>query len=282
MRRELGHVRLEVFVDQFEVYRRHLLTTPMPSGRLRKGVTVNRKTEVVRAVFGHLVALELLDRNPITPHRFPKFKERPRDRVLTQEEELRLMNAIREHRPHILPIIQYMMDVPCRISELVNARREQYNPFTQTIYIPDSKADIPIYKPIPADMIGYFQGIPEDCEWLFYQKSTGKYRGLTRKIVDKAWRHCLECADIADMHIHDLRHMAVTKLYEAGNSVEVIKSIAGWKTDMLSNYYHKDGLRHAQNVVWGRGSAAGAVPVPWRRVNATTMPLQTVVKGSNS
>jgi len=31
---------------------------------------------------------------------------------------------------------------------------------------------------------------------------------------------------------------------------------------MLSNYYHKDGLRHAQNVVWGRGpTAAGAVPL---------------------
>jgi hypothetical protein len=34
----------------------------------------------------------------------------------------------------------------------------------------------------------------------------------------------------------------------AGNSERAIMDIAGWKTPMLSTYYHKDSLRSAQTI----------------------------------
>ncbi|MCL2182359.1 MAG: site-specific integrase [Chitinispirillia bacterium] len=260
VRRELGHIRLEVFDDHFEIYRRRLISAPTKQGKSRKSASINRYTAIVRATFKYLVGRKILDQNPITAERFPKMKEEPRDRYLGPEERLRLLNAIREHRPHILPIVQYMLMVPCRVSELVTAKREQYSPIAQIIKIPRSKAGIPITKSVPACMREYFRNIPADCPWLFYQElAPGEYRPLTH--LRYAWAFCLKKAEIADMRIHDLRHIAVTDLYDAGNSEWAIAAQAGWKSPvMMSTYWHMDGKKIAHGMRFGDSGHSNESP----------------------
>jgi len=254
---QFGHLPLEVVPDHFAAWTRNRALTPY-RGKKRAAATLNRPVEIVRAVFNHLVALEYIERNPITKIRFPKYKEKPRDRYLTQEERLRLMNAIRIRRPEMIPLIQYMMLVPCRVSELLKARREQYNPFTNTIYIPDSKAKIPINKPVPDGMTEYFRSIPDDCPWLFYWKDCrGNYRPFVS--IQAAWHDSLKITGLANVRVHDLRHISATDLYQAGNSERAIQGVAGWKTSMLSNYYHKDSLRDAQSIQFKRSEEPPAV-----------------------
>jgi len=245
---EFGHLSLDVMPDYFDAWTRNRALTPY-RGKKRAAATLNRPVEIVRAVYNHLVALEQIQHNPITKVRFPKYKEKPRDRYLTCEERLRLMNAIRERRPDMIPLIQYMLLVPCRVSELLKARREHYNPFTNTIYIPDSKAKIPINKPVPDEMTEYFRSIPEDCPWLFYWKDwRGNYRPF--RSIQNAWRDSLKIAGLSNLRVHDLRHISATDLYEAGNPERMINDVAGWKTNMLTNYRHKDSLRSAQSMVF--------------------------------
>jgi len=249
VRRELGHIRIEEFAGQFAAYRKHLLVAPTYHGKARGSASINRYTAVVKAVFGHLVDLEIVEKNPITAFKFPKLAERPRDRYLNQDEKLRLLNSFREHQPDFLHIVKYMMQVPCRVSELMDAKREQYNSFTKVIYIPDSKAGIPIHKPVFEEMWDYFNDIPVDCPWLFYQKiKPGEYRPLTH--LRYAWSYCLKKAGISNLRIHDLRHIAATDLYEAGYTEREIMDIAGWKTTMLSTYRHRDSFRSAQKMVF--------------------------------
>lgn len=256
IRREFGHLPLGAVPERFEAWLKHLANTPGRTGKLRAPATLNRQVEIVRAVFNHLVALEEFPKNPITKLRFPKHKEKPRDRYLTPDERLRLLNAIRLRHPQMLPLIRYMMLVPCRVSELTSARREQYNPFTNTIYIPDSKADIPIHKPVPDEMTEYFRSIPADCPWLFYwTDSDGRYRPFVNR--HRAWADALKIAGLSNFRIHDLRHVAVTDLKQAGNQDETIMSVAGWKTNMMRTYYHMDGLVAARQVVFKDGK-----PVP--------------------
>lgn len=249
VRKALGHIRLEVFANQYEQYIKHYTQTPTPRGTPPTGATINRHIAIVRAAFNRLVDLEVLDKNPITKMRFPRYEENPRDRYLTQEERLLLLSTIKQHRPFILPIIQYMMLVPCRTSELTTARREQYNPFTNTIYIPDSKAGIPIHKPVPPELEDYFKAIPEDCPWLFYKFDGGRYYSLESRL-STAWKFCVRKAGIDNIRKHDLRHMAATDLHEAGNPTHTIMDIAGWKTDMMKVYWKQDSLRSAQRVVF--------------------------------
>jgi integrase len=249
IRREFGHLSLDVMPDYFDAWTRNRANTPC-GGRMLAPATINRPVDIVRAVYNHLLAREVVQRNPITKIRFPRHREKPRDRYLSQEERLRLFNAIRARRPQMLPLIQYMMRVPCRVSELLSARREQYVPFTNTIYIPDSKAKIPINKPIPDEMAEYFRSIPEDCPWLFYWTDRrGRYHPF--RSIYEAWCDSVKMAGLEDINVHDLRHIAATDLYEAGNNERMIADVAGWTTpNMLSTYYHKNGLRSAQRVVF--------------------------------
>jgi len=254
---QLGHLPLDVVPDHFAAWTLNRART-LYRGKRRAAATLNRPVQVVRAVFNHLLALEYIEHNPITKIRFPKYKEKPRDRTLTQEERLRLMNAIRKRRPEMIPLIQYMLLVPCRVSELLKARREQYNPFTNTIYIPDSKAKIPINKPVPEGMTEYFRSIPDDCPWLFYWKDgRGNYRRFVS--IQHAWQDSLKIAGLTDVRVHDLRHISASDLYEAGNPERMINGIAGWKTNMLKDYWHKDSLRDAQSIQFKRSAEPPAV-----------------------
>lgn len=254
LKKELGDTSMDVLPDAFENWLRILKNTPTIYGKPRSSASMNRYVEIVRAVHGLLVELGTLDSNPITKARFPKGKEKPRDRYLSHDERIRLLNAIRENRPYILPIVQYMLLVPCRKSELTSARREQYNAFDATIYIPDSKADIPIYKPVPDEMRRYFDSIPTECPWLFYrQDKDGSFHALGT--LQKPWAFCLKKAGLLNVRIHDLRHISATDLYEAGNPERVIMDICGWKTPMLSTYRHKDSYRSAKAIRFSRHNA---------------------------
>ena len=247
--RELGHLRIESFVDNFAVYCQTLANSLTVRGTPYTPTSINRLKAIVRAAFQHAVNLEILSRNPITQIKFPTFKEKPRDRVLTDEEWQRLINTIREHKPQILPIIKFMAMVPCRTMELVGAKRKHYDLSSRTIYIPDSKAMIPIYKPVPEDLYDYFDSLPQDCPYLFYYKNyKGECRPLTHNLRN-AWRYCCKKAGISNYRIHDLRHLAITKLIMAGNTDQDIADIAGWtSTAMFKVYYRKDSFRSAKRI----------------------------------
>ena len=136
--------------------------------------------------------------------------------------------------------------LPCRISELTEARKDQYNSFNGTLYFPDSKAGIPIYRPV-LEMKDYFDSIPSGCPWLFFWID---HKGNFRKFnnIRKPFQYCVKKAGLTDVRIHDLRHCAATDLYAQGIPEREIMDLAGWKTPMLSTYRHKNSMRTAQSL----------------------------------
>jgi Site-specific recombinase XerD len=250
---DLGKVTIKAFGDRFEAYMRLFKNNPTKkTGTPPANATVNRIIETVRAAFNLAVALGLVKENPITKARFPKAKESPRDRYLTDEERRRFLNAIEAKAAYLLPFVRYSLLVPCRKGELTNLSREAYNAFTNTIYIPKSKAGIPIHKPVPDEMKEYFlNGIPTGCPLLFFrQNKDGSFHSLGD--FRRAFKSCLKAAGLQNVRVHDLRHVAASDLCAAGNSERAIMDIAGWKTPMLSTYWHKDSLKSAQNIQFSR------------------------------
>jgi len=250
---DLGKIPLNSFGDRFEAYMRIFKNSPTKkTGTLPANATVNRIIETVRAAFNLALTLRLINENPITKARFPKAKECPRDRYLSDEERRRFLNAIERQAPYLLPFVRYSLLVPTRKSELTTLPREAYNAFTNTIYIPKSKAGIPIHKPVPEELKRYFTtGIPAGCPWLFFrQEKDGSFHQLGD--FRRAFKACLKAAGLQNVRVHDLRHVAASDLCAAGNSERAIMDIAGWKTPMLSTYWHKDSLKSAQNIQFSR------------------------------
>jgi len=209
---QLGHVPIEGIGEAVDGWRRNFMNTPTAKGTMRMPGTINRPVTSVRAVCGYMVDLEILPKNPITKIRFPKLKETPRAEYLSEEERERLFDVIvnghKGRYSYLLPIITYLIQVPCRIGELMYAKKEQLQG-DGTIFIPTSKNGDSIYKPIPPNMVEYFNSIPEDCPYLFYRKMPrGYYRSLSN--IQKTWIKVRELAGLPNLHLHDLRHVSVT------------------------------------------------------------------------
>jgi integrase len=242
--RDLGDVPLNVFPDRLEAYLKHLRTTPSPatSKPLSNG-TLNRFVALIRTAFGVAVDLELIDKCPLSKYRFPKLREVSRDRVLSLEERRRLLNVIEKEEPHLLAIVQYALQVPCRKSELVNMRREDLDLINESIRVRNgtTKNDHGCDKPIPPNMIAYFRSLPSGCPWLFYRKEKDGYHSLG--CFNKAWYKSLRLAGVRNFRFHDTRHNAATALLDSGTPEQVVLVVAGWKTNMLKTYYHRDGKK---------------------------------------
>jgi integrase len=102
----------------------------------------------------------------------------------------------------------------------------------------ETKNGAGLWKPIPPDMREYFRSIPAGCKYLFYRQEKDCYCGLGD--FKNAWKHCLKLAGIFDFRFHDTRHCSASALIDNGTPEQVVMTIAGWKTNMLRTYYHRE------------------------------------------
>ena len=241
---ELGDIELDQIADRFEAYIRILRRFPSKhTGKIISDSTVNRLVEVVRAVMNLATDLEIINRNPITKARFPKYKETPRDVVLPQEQIENIKNVIEREAPHLKAIVNFALQVPCRRGELVNLKRANLDLINNAIRVRNgtTKNDAGCWKPIPPNMITYFRNLPKETEYLFFRYEAKSDRYLPLGDFKKSWKRCLQIAGIEDFRFHDTRHMSATALLDNGTPERIVQEIAGWKTDMLRTYYHRSG-----------------------------------------
>ena len=67
--------------------------------------------------------------------------------------------------------------------------------------------------------------------------------------LENAWRRAVKAADIADFRFHDLRHEAVSRLFERGLNVMEVSAISGHKNlQMLRRYTHLKAEDLAQKL----------------------------------
>ena len=106
-----------------------------------------------------------------------------------------------------------------------------------------SKNDRGCWKPIPPNMLHYFQTLPKETEYLFYRavedNKSGEVKYFGLGSFHSAWYRCLKLAGLTGLRFHDTRHMAATSLIDNGTPEQVVMTVANWKTNMLRNYYHR-------------------------------------------
>jgi integrase len=236
---DLGAVKIEELTDRFDCFLQILKRSmakrtgnPISSG------TMNRYLAWGKAICNFAVLHGLIKENPL--RRFQRLKESPRDRILTTDEQGRLLTALKCFSPHLLPAVSFALQIPCRTNEIVNMKREHLNLFKNTITLPGAltKNGEPCTKMIPPGMLEYFRQLPKETDFLFYRRdTTGRYHGLGD--FKKSWHHALDKAGIKDFVFHSLRHCAVTSLRNAGTPDQAIHMLAGWKhgDHMMRTYY---------------------------------------------
>lgn len=68
----------------------------------------------------------------------------------------------------------------------------------------------------------------------------------------RAWNTVRRKANLSHIHFHDTRHVSATDLIDNGTPEQVVMTVAGWKTNMLKTYYHREPKRALELVRFGK------------------------------
>lgn len=163
--------------------------------------------------------------NPVAMIRKPK-SGLARDRRLQHNEEERLLvHCSPEMKAWIIIAIETAM----RRGEMSSLQRNWIK--GRVAYLPDTKNGSPRAVPLSIRALKAIESLPLRIDGSLFEFKPDAY---TKTFI----RACHK-AEIQDLHLHDLRHEATSRLFEKGLTIMQVKSITGHKSlQMLSRYTH--------------------------------------------
>ncbi len=163
--------------------------------------------------------------NPVLLIRKPKSNPARDRRLQHGEEELILASCSQEMKAFVTLAIETAM----RRGEIVGLRREWVK--GRVAYLPDTKNGTPRAVPLSIRALEAIASLPLRIDGKLFEFKEGHYSKSFLRVCRKT--------GIEDLHVHDLRHEATSRLFEKGLDVMQVKSITGHKTlQMLSRYTH--------------------------------------------
>ncbi len=246
---KLGNFSLAAITPQVvSEYRDQRLTTRSRFGR-------NMSVSHVRleiALLSHLFTVAIqewglgLAQNPVSLVRKPK-PAKGRNRRITLEEQDRLLAESQMYsNPMLHWIVILAIETGMRKGELITLTRRQIDLQRRVIYLPETKNGSARSVPLTRTAARILQEAtnhairPTDTDLVFWGEARDS-ETRQRKPYDfrEAWELVRDRAGIPDVHFHDLRHEAISRLVEAGLGDQEVAAISGHKSmQMLKRYTH--------------------------------------------
>jgi integrase len=244
-----GHVRTlveyfgpmklrDITAGKIEAFKQARLATPKARGGKERSIAnVNRTLTRLRAMFRFAVAEGWLDISPFDRASTPiisKADEVRRTRVLSREEEVRLLEACGPDTPraHLSPLIVAALDTGCRRGEIlsmtwlnVDFTNRQINICAMTTKTLTSRV-----VPMSTRLFVALQRLYNE------RKDDGLVFGMVGDFK-RSWRTACKLAGIVDLHFHDLRATFATRLISAGMQIPEVAKITG-HTQLSTLYSH--------------------------------------------
>ncbi len=173
-----------------------------------------------------------LRNNPLKFVRRPK-NDPNRTRRLSLDEERQLLKEIENTRnPHIKPIFLFALATAMRRGELLRIKWTDINFTTNTLHIPVTKNGHPRTIPLSTHALAVLNGLSRKEKQAFVFP-------VSDNALKLAWQRLRDRTGIDDLHFHDLRHEAITRLVERGLTVPEVALISGHRDyRMLFRYTH--------------------------------------------
>lgn len=197
--------------------------------------TVDRDIDIISQVlnYAHDVWKIAPAESPMDGLRRPKYFNE-RDRRLKGDEEARLLAAAHaDENEFIEPAIILAIETAMRRGELLSLTIENIFFEERYAYLPDTKNGRSRKVPLSSRAIGVLKALPA--------KPSVPLLNLSENALKIAFfRRVLPRAKIKDLHFHDLRHEAISRLAESGQFQLIeLQAISGHRdTRMLTRYAH--------------------------------------------
>ena len=199
------------------------------------GATVLREWTVLSSVFSHAVTeWKLLDVNPMSSVKRPKDNP-PRERRITEEEIEKLLfvasydgvSPPKTATHRVMLAFLFAIETAMRAGEVAGIRKEHINLDDRTVFLPVTKNGQPRTVPLSTRAIEILKLLPGENAFDINQKSLDV---LFRKVRDKA--------GIDDLHFHDTRHEAVSRLAKKLDVLDLARMIGHRNLKLLMVYYN--------------------------------------------
>ena len=159
--------------------------------------------------------------NPVEKIRLPKNNP-PRERRLKPGEYERLKIASSETKVwYLWPIIDFAIETGMRRSEILNMKWEHLGLDKKRVLLPMTKNGSSRWVPLSKKAIKILKDIPRSTDHVF---------PMTDVALRQSWERLRNRANLIDFTFHDLRHEAISRMFEKGLNVPEVASISGHKT----------------------------------------------------
>lgn len=225
-----------------ESFKQSFLNTPTKHGKQRSHSTVNYHLRVLSKILSMAVDAELLESNPCG--RVRKFtQDNQRMRVLSAEEETRLLAALR-HNKLVLQIVTMALNTGLRRGEIFNLSWDDLDFPRRNILVRQSKSGKKRIVPMNNTVVEMLESIDRRSHFVFPSPQTGG--PLTE--IKRSFGRAMKEAGIKDFRFHDLRHTAATRMADNGADAFTLMKILGHSDiRMTARYTHAtdNALRRA-------------------------------------
>ncbi len=222
-----GERRLRAITHStIESYKLKRLDTPTIHGKQRQPASVQRELELLRTMFRFAIQEDWLVRSPFQLGRplISKADETRRERILTRDEERRLLDVCTGRRAHVRPLLIAALDTACRRGELLKLRWQDVDFASRTITIIAENS-----KTLRPRVVGMTPRLHDELLQLWQaspQRRDGIVFGIT-STIKTAWKSICEDAGISDYRWHDSRHTAITRMVQTGQPTAVLMKVSG-------------------------------------------------------
>ena len=160
-----------------------------------------------------------------------------RQRRRRQGEELRLVDSCEASRsPYMRPLIILAVETAMRRGELLGLLWRHVDWERRIVHLPMTKNGDS--RDVPLSARAY-----ETLWHLHAERAEERVFPVSGNTVRLSWEHLRERAGCPDLHFHDLRHEAVSRLFEKGLNVVEVATISGHRElRMLGRYAHLRGV----------------------------------------
>lgn len=237
------------------------------------GGTVNREIDVLSAVFNHARReWDIHVENPIQSIKRP-VKARSRDRRLSQDEERYLLAALTggerqqdgtfskgARNPWLLPLVRLALESAMRRGELLSLQWGNVDLKRRTAHLPDTKNGDARTVPLSTKAVSILKELPSRPKAVrgkpadpatgpvFATTAMALRKGFTRALERAREEYAADCKKVrkkplpdflSDVHFHDTRHEAASRLAEKLSNVLELSAVTGHRDlRMLKRYYH--------------------------------------------
>lgn len=211
--------------SDLEDFRNKRLQTATRRSTTRSVASVNRELALMRSVLNFAKRQGWLNRNPFDAGDplINTADEIKRERILTFEEEERLLLACTEKREHLRPMMICALDTGLRKSEMLSLRWADVDLESGLIRARSSTTKtrkartVGITPRLRAELERMRELAGDEAETLIFNQKDFK----------RAFATARDLAGVENLQWHDLRHTATTRLVQGGVAPMIVMKLTG-------------------------------------------------------